>query len=325
MSRLSVFGKISRWLGYFRAVGDRIHMDIGFFKSGWAVFKIYVYFLVKRIGNRLSKKVPTNTIAFHPQPAGPWYTIWMALQLTPLKIISDYNLADYVFVFDDETISNIVPFLTKDSRAKTINQNVHNIGKDYVGEIFEDVFGYSISIDPTKYDGRAVCKSDINGTHDGIEIACPIKPSEVMPGCAYQRLVDSTFNGKSSEDLRIAYVFGEIALVYHKHKALDKRFGTNYLSTDVKLATDVFSSDEISLLIVFCERMGLDFGAVDVMRDKSDDRLYIVDVNKTCMPVLSLKHAELVRAMQIIADAFMEGLPAIAALPANDLEKSLPS
>ena len=34
--------------------------------------------------------------------------------------------------------------------------------------------------------------------------------------------------------------------------------------------------------------MNLDFGAIDVMRDKNDERIYIVDVNKTCMPVLCL-------------------------------------
>jgi glutathione synthase/RimK-type ligase-like ATP-grasp enzyme len=121
-------------------------------------------------------------------------------------------------------------------------------------------------------------------------------------------LVDSTFTGKTSEDLRVAFALGEIALVYHKHKPLDDRFGTHYLSVDVMAAEDVFSPAEINLIIKFCDAMGLDFGAIDVMRDKHDGRIYIVDVNKTCMPVLSLTLAEQIKSQQKIADSLLRGL-----------------
>jgi hypothetical protein len=44
------------------------------------------------------------------------------------------------------------------------------------------------------------------------------------------------------------------------------------------------------------------------MRDKHDGRIYIVDVNKTCMPVLSLTLAQQIKSQQKIADSLLRGL-----------------
>ena len=101
---------------------------------------------------------------------------------------------------------------------------------------------------------------------------------------------------------------GELVLVYNKHKPLDKRFGTEYLSVDVYEPNEVFSNEEIHLIKLFCKNMNLDFGAIDVMRDKNDGRIYIVDVNKTCMPVLCLSLKQQIDCQQKIADAMNKGL-----------------
>ena len=44
------------------------------------------------------------------------------------------------------------------------------------------------------------------------------------------------------------------------------------------------------------------------MRDKNNGRIYIVDVNKTCMPVLSLSLNKQIECQQKIADALVRGL-----------------
>ena len=189
-----------------------------------------------------------------------------------------------------------------------INYSVRDISKNHVGDVFKSVFGYPIRVDPLRYHGPAICKSNANGTHDGVVINLPIERADVSEQHTYQRLVDSVFQDGVSEDLRIAYVLGEIALVYHKYKPLGDRFGTDYLKVDIKHPSDVFSKEEIELIIQFCKRMGLDFGAVDVMRDKNDGRIYIVDVNKTCMPVLSLDLKTQIQCQKKIANAFRRRL-----------------
>jgi hypothetical protein len=302
--------RIRNWTDYFRSVKQRIHIDRSFFSSAFAVIK--VSFRLKAAKRRMQTSMDQSeqkTIAFYPQPGGPWYTIWMALQLTPLKIVRDYRSSDYVFVFDDRTMTEVGQNLADKKGAILINHRISDISKENVGRVFDEIFGYSIAIDPTKYTGKSVRKSDVNGVHDGIEIDCPIDQCEVLDGYAYQKYVDTVYSGEYSEDLRVAYAFGKIALVFHKHKPLDDKFGTNYLQTQPKPATDVFSDAEIGKIVEFCDLIGLDFGAVDIMRDKHDGKIYIVDVNKTCMPVLSISTDVLFTSIKTIADVFNENLP----------------
>jgi len=308
---------LSRWLDYYKSVKGRIHVDSGFFKGAYSVSKIYLYFMGKKMSRTRKGRAARKSMAFYPQPAGPWYNVWMTAQILEMKIRQDIDSADYIFVFDDFTESDSAAGLTATNLQKAINHKITDIGKTNVGAIFENVFGYSIAVDPTQYKGKAVCKSDLNGTHDGVVVDCPLNPDDIQEGYAYQKLVDSTFNGKTAEDLRIACTFGRVAAVFHKHKALNLRFGTTYLSTDVREASELFSKHELKLISEFCDKIGLDYGAIDVMRDKHDGRIYIVDVNKTCMPVLSLTLKNQIAAQTRVAQAFQKGLARIDAARAT--------
>lgn len=312
--------KVTRFAEYFRGVsfkGGRIHiattgaaiaLDKTFWQGLVAVLKIYGYFFGLSFKRMFTRSKPEGTIAFFPQTPGPWYNIWQVIRLAGLKTVSDASRADYIFIFEDKTYAEFDPDCFTADDAIKINDQIGDISKEHVADVFEKVFRYSLRVDPVTHVGPAIEKSNVNGTHDGRVIDCPIASSDIVSGQSYQRLVDSTFDGTTSEDLRIAYVLGEIALVYHKYKPLSDRFGTHYLRVDVKRAADVFSQDEINLIIKFCETMGLDFGAVDVMRDKHDGRIYIVDVNKTCMPVLSLTLKTQIESQQKISDALLRGL-----------------
>lgn len=297
--------KIGRWLTYYAQVSDRITFDRSFISSAHMVAKIYLHYAYKNLTRTHKQKTAgrRRTLAFYPHPAGPWYTIWMALQSTSLKIISSEKAADIVFVFDDKTELGS-DYDLQNSTILRVNSKVTDISKLHVAKIFETVFEYPLAVDPLTYAGQAVCKSNENGVHDGYLITLPIVEDEVKPACVYQRLVDSTFDGERSEDLRIAYVFGSVPVVFHKLKSLNQRFGTTYLSTTLRLAEDVFSREELEKITKFCDAMGLDFGALDVMRDKVSNRIYIVDVNKTCMPVLSLSKPDLIEAVERIGLAF---------------------
>jgi len=273
-----------------------------------AVLKIFSYFKIVEFKNIFKDKTNQKTLAFYPQTPGPWFNIWQVARLANLRTIPDMKKASYIFAFEDSTLTKFNKKTFSTLNAQVINQDINNISKEHVADIFEPVFGYSLRIDPTTHIGPAIRKSNGNGTHDGVVIQCPIDKSEHIEGQSYQHLVDSTFNGKTSEDLRVAYALGELALVYHKHKPLDDRFGTHYLSVDVYDANEVFSESEIKLIKTFCKKMGLDFGSIDVMRDKNNGRIYIVDVNKTCMPVLCLTLKKQIECQQKIADALVRGL-----------------
>ncbi|MEO1569583.1 MAG: hypothetical protein AAFR94_10220 [Pseudomonadota bacterium] len=285
-----------------------IRLDTAFLRSGLSVLKLDAYNAVSKTSRALRGQKPAATIAFYPEQPPRWYNIYWVAHFSNLRIVSDLDEADYIFIFDDATISRAGSDLEDRHAEKAINIDIRNISKQHVADVFEEVFGYQLAVDPTVHEGVAVRKSQINGAHDGTLINCPIPPETVDPNYVYQRLIDSTYHPHRSEDLRIAYAFGTIATVFHKQKSVMERFGTKYLSVDVCLADDVFSQREQDLLIEFCRRAGLDFGAVDVMRDKNDGRIYVVDVNKTCMPVLSLPLTVQLEALRTISAAFASGL-----------------
>jgi len=296
---------------YVGTTGAKINVDRNFFKSLIAVVKIFSAVKLLQFKRLWRGKGPVATIAFYPQTPGPWFNIWQVARLGDLKTISFPSKADILFAFEDSTHTTFDKSYLQSLAVPVLNLDCNDISKEHVADIFEDVFGYSLRIDPLSYEGLAVQKSDANGTHDGIIIDCPIPASKIVKSQSYQRLVDSTFSEETSEDLRVAYVLETLALVYHKHKPLTDRFGMHYLSVDVRAPEDVFSKEEISLIEKFCHKMQLDFGALDVMRDKQDGRIYIVDVNKTCMPVLSLSLKTQIQSQQKIADALNSGLRAM--------------
>lgn len=58
------------------------------------------------------------------------------------------------------------------------------------------------------------------------------------------------------------------------------------------------------MMTLFTEKLGLDWGGLDVLRDLDDGRIYIVDANKTDMgPPLALPLREKLRATHMLASA----------------------
>lgn len=315
MAQFPAFAAVSRSFEYFRGIQirdkhihiphprARLSLDRSFFRSVWAVVQLYAYLVAVGVSRIFRRRQERHTIAFYPRNAPPWYNIWLATQVGDLQIVSDAETADTVFVFEDDTISRAGRTLSADQRARALNDRIEDISKTHVGRVFKKVFGYSLTIDPLTYDGLAVCKSDKNGTHDGKIVQCPIPPNEVEPDNIYQRLIDTAVDGERTEDLRTNVVKGALPVVFHKYKSLEGRFGTSYLHTDVRTAQDVFSDQEQKLIAEFCREIGLDFGCIDVLRDVKENRIYIVDVNKTCMPVLSLSFKEQLRALRLMGGA----------------------
>ncbi|MEQ9186143.1 MAG: hypothetical protein RLP15_00290 [Cryomorphaceae bacterium] len=165
------------------------------------------------------------------------------------------------------------------TKTKVINLESRDISKDVVDEQMQEAFGYSTRIDPTAFEGIAVRKSLKNAVHDGRSITCPCTPE---PGFIYQRLIDSSVSENEVVDLRIPVVGGTIPLLYQNFRMKTDRFKN--VPDRAELTLDIesqLSTQEIERILSFCSFAGLSFCELDVLRDQSDGRIYIVDANNT--------------------------------------------
>ncbi|MGB1296181.1 MAG: hypothetical protein ACPG6V_11945 [Flavobacteriales bacterium] len=193
---------------------------------------------------------------------------------------------DLVFFWKDETVVNDSKEILK---AANLNENAFNsdcfdIGKKIVDETFEKIFGYSITIDPMTYSGRCLMKCNENALGEIDEIDCPVE--KIDPDFVYQKIIDNTVNENYIADMRVL-IFGEdIPFIIDKwipkanqyKKKGESKFSPKY---HLKNTNDLLSQEEQKLVIKMAKKMGLDCGEMDILRDKEDGKIYIVDVNKT--------------------------------------------
>lgn len=244
---------------------------------------------------------PRARISFFPKKPRSFYAIWPVCQLADVKITDDPAEADLHFYFEDRE------FLTAQRDAPSdrpaFNIGCFDIRKSVVARVFEETFGYSLAIDPSTHKGFAVEKSEGNGKHDGRIVECPI--AEPARDRVYQRLVDNTFDGRDHIDIRTPIVGGTIPFVYIKRRGSDVRFSNDNHRVDLADTNTLLSKREQEQIIEFARAMRLDFGGLDVLRDRNDGRIYIVDANKTDMgPPSALSAQNKLKAMRGLADAF---------------------
>lgn len=231
------------------------------------------------------------TIGFSPHfPHVNGYQITKVCKALSLRMVEGTD-ADIRMFWHDTTVAPAAP-------KGAINWRVRDISKGRVGEIFDRVFPYSLTVDPATYSGKCVEKVDENGLHVASVVQCP-RPR--LPGYAYQRLIDNSV-GNDVLDLRAVIVGSEIPVVYAKRRPIHDRFSN--MNKSVALAVAPFTHEEVNLIRAFCAEMGLDYGEIDILRDK-DGRIYIVDVNKTTFgPPNHLPMPKRLEAIELIAQAF---------------------
>lgn len=286
-----------------KKTGHRFALDLKLWHSIFIWFCFYTRTQVWRLQRSLTgHRKPT--IAFLPDKPRPWYLIWPVMHCAGAKPIDDASQADIVMQFDDSTLCDPkIPDLSRRvRRVRTVNFNCRDISKTNVAVAFERVAGYSLAVDPTSYSGPIVDKSEINAAHDGRIVQGPIEPQS---GRAYQRLVDNEIAGGLVEDLRTCTVDGEPVLVFRKRRPLERRFANENVSVDWVRPQEVFTPAEIDLIRRFTSEIRLDWGGVDVLRNKQDGRIFIVDANKTDMgPPVALPLGQKLRATRLLARAF---------------------
>ena len=236
---------------------------------------------------------------FAPEKPRPWYMIRGAALWGGIAVARSQDEADAAFYFDDTTKGRAEP----PPRLPTINYACTDVSKRHVARVFEEVFCYPLALDPTATDGPIVEKSDKNGVHDGRIVRAPVIPRE---GSVYQRLVDTEVGG-FNHDLRTVCVGGAPVFVVHKRKAAGESFAIHTRRATIEDPETIFSADELAMIARFNARMGLDWGGLDILRDRVDGRIYVVDVNKTDLgPVIALSWIDKARSMRRLGIALKE-------------------
>src|SRR5690606_28991371 len=124
---------------------------------------------------------------------------------------------------------------------KVINSNCINLSKELVGLLFEEIFGYSLDIDPTSYNGSIVKKSIYNGTNFATVIEGPVSADELHEDYVYQKEIK---NNSEFEGLTVVYrvpvYVGKIPVVYLKYRPFEFQFTGSYEKVELKKPEEIF-------------------------------------------------------------------------------------
>lgn len=292
------------WWQDFRYANGVVHvkktgMDVPLGTGIVSETAIWLAFHARVEAARLSIRADGPRIWFAPDRPRPWYLLWPALQLAGMRLARSPAEADLAFVFEDRTTA-ACPDLP--SGVPVLNAHCLDVTKSRVASVFEDVFGRTLGVDPARWQGPMVSKSEANGRHDGVVIE---GPAAREPGKTYQRLIDNLAPDGCVEDIRCPTVGGEIPVAFIKRREAGRRFANANAEVLLCAPGDVLSDQERAQIKQFCAAMGLDWGGLDVLRDRSSGKIFIVDVNKTDMgPPIALPLDDKMKATRMIAVMF---------------------
>ena len=248
-----------------------------------------------------------KTIFCYPALPGPGFVFYrLSLELGytfTQDPESDFALAMKWWVGTKDPIPGYFPVKS----VPVINKEAEDFCKSTVCHVFKTTFGYPLAVNPRAHKGPMVRKSEENAAHDGQIINGPLEEPE--PGFVYQKLINCQTEEGITEDIRVP-IFGErIPFVYLRYKDKDRRFGhagQSVIREHITTTSDVFSEFEIENILAFCRKMGLDCGELGVLRDRTDDRIYIVDANVTPTgPSFQLNSQETRLVCKKMASAFI--------------------
>lgn len=287
------------------ATGAEIPLHWDFFLDVWRAARMVITLYFLRAWRIVLRKPDRGGMYFYPDFPPPYYTIRAVCLVAGLRAVPDPGEADWCFYFADTVTGEGSPPL---AGKPALNHACDDIRKSRVARVFAEVFGYSLAVNPMTFVGPVVEKSEGNGRHDGRIVHCPL--AAPRPGMVYQRLVDNQQADGLHLDLRVVAVGGRIPLVFVKFRETARRFANFNRRVEVSRASAWFRPEEQARLLAMARAMGLDFGAMDVLRDRRDGRLYVVDVNKTDMgPPLALPLRQRLRVARWLAAALWKEFP----------------
>lgn len=247
----------------------------------------------------LGRPGPAPRIWFVPDVPQPWYMVRTAALWAGIRVARSPAEADAAFFFEDATVS-VAP---APQVARHFNFGGGDISKSRVARVFGEVFGYPLALDPEAHAGPALEKGEANGAHDGRVVDCPCRP---LPGKVYQRLIDSVGDDGLHRELRTHVVGCRVVAVWEKRRRAAARFLPPNVSAERRPVDRMLTADEQAQIGRFAGAMGLDWAGLDILRDRGDGRIYIVDANKTdAGPIIALPLREKLASTATLAAALL--------------------
>ena len=295
------------WLGAFewcdgrirlRKTGNSAALDARLLAEV-AIWLGYHVIVRARSVSRLFSRSAAPRIWFTPDVPEPWYMVRTAALWAGIRLARTPAEADAAFFFDDATTSHA----PAPQVARHFNFAGSDISKSRVARVFGEVLGYSLAVDPKLHVGPALEKGEANGAHDGRVVECPLAP---LPGKVYQRLIDTIGADGLHREFRTHVVGGKVVAVWEKRRLAAQRFLPPNVSAERRVIEAVFTTEECDRIGRFALAMGLDWTGLDILRDRSDGRLYIVDANKTdAGPIIALSLREKLASTATLAAALL--------------------
>lgn len=212
----------------------------------------------------------------------------------------------FIIRFEDQTFKSVNLPDWMDQGNRIFNVHCKDISKSHLDAHHHAVFGYGVSIDPMTHMGLILEKSDANAAHDGVERQGPLK--QIVPGKVYQRIINNACREAGHFcDLRLVYALGETPCLYIKQKTQDKRYTNETESAKLALPQTQLAPSELQRISKLMERLGVDLAELDLLRDRDDQQLYVVDVNPTPWgPPAGLSKNDRRRAIELMAECYMK-------------------
>lgn len=251
---------------------------------------------VRAYNRALSATAPT--LSLYPGRPQPKASILRIAQRLGLRIGFSPNAEGAVIAWDDGAYFD--PKAARRLPAAAINGRCLDVSKSTVDRLWAEVAGYGVSVDPLVTEGPIVVKSERNGTNDGELVMGPL--ARRRDGYVYQRLIEGVRDGRVY-NTRALVMGDQIPLAVEKWRPLPNWFHGGTV-VEPAAPADLWSADEMDLILRFCAAIRLDYGEVDVLRDNSTDRIFIIDANRTPIRPIGLDARHDDKIYGVMAEAF---------------------
>ncbi|SAK95911.1 hypothetical protein AWB79_07281 [Caballeronia hypogeia] len=126
-----------------------------------------------------------------------------------------------------------------------------------------------------------------------------------LPHSVVQRVIDNRYDDENVYDIRVPVIGNSIPFVYIKKRSLNTRFSNANRTATISSTPNFLSETEVDQILRFCRDAHLDYGELDVLRDRRSGDIWIVDVNNTPSgPPNGLTKSDVILAIREMAMAF---------------------
>lgn len=207
-------------------------------------------------------------ILFYPEVPEPQTAIYQLCEYLDYQISNNQTEHFDVAIkcFDATFFSISLLEVLHEIRSEIINVRCLDLSRETVGEKFAEIFNYPFNLDPSKYTGKIIKRSNILGFDSPEILTAPCKIKAPNQDFVYQKFIEA--NGTYFHTV----ICGDrlpIVIQITENMA------------ELKSTEKVFTSTEIKKIILVAKQLGIEFGAVEILRDQTNQKIYIVNAEDT--------------------------------------------